>query len=367
MRIAIVNDLTIAVEALRRVLLTVSGYEVVWVAHDGAEAVARCIKDKPDLILMDLLMPIMDGVEATCEIMKNTPCSILIVTANVGQNAGKVFEAMGHGALDAADLPILGTQGNADASQALLRKIATLSKLMGSPQSSIPPRSSSLNKPATSNISTQTSKFKPQNASPLDRLQSKPPLPLVAIGSSTGGPKALAAILSRLPSDFGAAIAIVQHVDQQFSAGLVDWLNQQTPLTVKLAKTGDRLTPGTALVASTNDHLSLRADLTLHYIKEPIAYPYRPSVDVFFKSLAQHWNCKDIAVLLTGMGQDGAEGLSLLRSQGWHTIAQNKESCAVYGMPKAAIALGAAIEILPPEAIASVLIQKLKLRSFKIL
>lgn len=373
MRIAIVNDRTIEIEALRRVLLTVPGYEVAWIARDGAEAIDRCAKDTPDLLLMALLMPIMDGIEATRQIMQKTPCSILIVTANVGQNAGKVFEAMGYGALDAAEIPVLGTQGNAIASQALLNKIATLSKLIGKPpQRATPPTSASVTKPSTSNLSTQTAKRSSATAqrttqkAPLpDRPQSNRLPPLVAIGSSTGGPKALAAILSRLPADFGAAIVIVQHVDQQFSSGLVDWLNQQTPLTVKLAKTGDRLVKDTVLVAGTNDHLSLRADHTLHYIKEPVDYPYRPSVDVFFKSLAQHWSCKDIAVLLTGMGQDGAEGLSLLRSQGWHTIAQDKESCAVFGMPKAAIALGAAIEILPPEAIAAVLLQKLKLRSFK--
>lgn len=373
MRIAIVNDRTIEIEALRRVLLTVPGYEVAWIARDGAEAIDRCAKDPPDLLLMALLMPMMDGIEATRQIMQKTPCSILIMTASVGQNAGKVFEAMGYGALDAAEIPVLGTQGNAIASQALLNKIATLSKLIGKPpQRATPPTSAT--KPSTLNLSTQTAKRSSatpqratQNASLPDRPQSNRLLPLVAIGSSTGGPKALAAILSRLPADFGAAIVIVQHVDQQFSGGLVDWLNQQTPLTVKLAKTGDRLAKDTALVAGTNDHLSLRADLTLHYIKEPVDYPYRPSVDVFFKSLALHWDRKDIGVLLTGMGQDGAEGLSLLRSQGWHTIAQDKESCAVFGMPKAAIALGAAIEILPPEAIAATLIQRLKLRSSKAL
>lgn len=361
MRVAIVNDLAIAIEALRRVLLTVSDYQVAWVARDGAEAVARCSKDLPDLILMDLLMPVMDGVEATRQIMGKTPCSILIVTASVGQNAGKVFEAMGHGALDVVNIPVLGTQGNVAAAQALLNKIATLSKLMGKlPHRATPLIDSNSTKPFKSSLKTQ-------NFSSLDLSQFNSLPPLVAIGSSTGGPKALAAILSRLPADFGAAIIIVQHVDQQFSSGLVDWLNQQTPLTVKLAKTGDQLTKNTALVAGTNDHLSLRADLTLHYIREPVDYPYRPSVDVFFKSLTQYWRHKEIAVLLTGMGQDGAEGLRLLRAQGWHTIAQNKESCAVFGMPKAAIALGAAIQILPPEAIATVLLQKLKLRSLKVM
>lgn len=342
MRIAIVNDTTMAVEALKRVLLSVPSYQVAWIATDGAEAVARCAKDKPDLILMDLFMPVMDGVEATRQIMKQSPCTILIVTASVGKNAGKVFEAMGHGARDAVDTPILGTQGGTEAIQPLLAKIVTLSKLMGKPTATISKLQTSLSTSKTTSFSSTSPKT----------------FPLIAIGSSTGGPKALATILSQLPANFGAAIAIVQHVDMQFSAGLVDWLNQQTPLTVRLAKTGDRLEKGIVHVAGTNDHLSLRSDLTLHYIKEPIDYPYRPSVDVFFKSLAQHWHQKAIAVLLTGMGQDGAEGLKVLRSRGWHTIAQDEKSCIVYGMPKAAVQLNAAMEILPPDAIVKSLIQR---------
>ncbi len=340
MRIAIVNDMAMAVEALKRVLLTVPNYQVVWIARDGKEAVDRCAKDTPDLILMDLFMPIMDGVEATRQIMQQSPCAILIVTASVGNNAGKVFEAMGYGARDAVDTPILGTQESSNSHQPLLAKIVTLSKLIG--------KSST---PSTPPLPTSKPTSFSKSSTPLPRL--------VTIGSSTGGPKALATILSRLPANFGAAIAIVQHVDQQFSAGLVDWLNQQTPLTVRLANIGDRLEKGIVHIAGTNDHLSIRSDLTLYYTKEPINYPYRPSVDVFFKSLAQHWHHKEIAVLLTGMGQDGADGLKVLRETGWHTIAQDEKSSIVYGMPKAAVQLNAAIEVLPPEAIANTLIQRI--------
>jgi len=183
----------------------------------------------------------------------------------------------------------------------------------------------------------------------------------VAIGSSTGGPKALATILSQLPASFGAPIAIVQHVDAQFSSGFVDWLRQQTVLPIRIAVAGDRLVQGTVLVAGTNDHLYLKPDLTLGYTKEPINYPYRPSVDVFFKSIAQHWTRKGTAVLLTGMGRDGAEGLSVLKLQGWHTIAQDKDSCVVYGMPKAAVELNAAVEVLSPDAIGTTLRQNMTL------
>lgn len=341
MKIAIVNDMVIAVEAIRRVVLTIPEYQVAWIAKNGAEAVAKCAKDTPDLILMDLIMPVMDGVEATRQIMKQSPCAIVIVTANVGENAAKVFEALGCGALDAVNTPILGSQGKPEAALALLGKIATISKLIGKSSQTL-------------NSQLQILSRKPYS---LNFPSSLPPL--VAIGSSTGGPKALSTILSRLPANFDAAIAIVQHVDAQFAVGMIDWLNDLTPLTVKKASAGDRPEKGTVLVACTNDHLWMQPNQMLNYTKDPLDYPYRPSIDVFFKSIAQYWTPKGIAILLTGMGRDGAEGLKLLRTHGWHTIAQDKESCVVYGMPKAAIELNAAVEVLNPEAIATKLIGRL--------
>ncbi len=336
MKIAIVNDLTIAVTALRRVLQTVPEYQVIWVARDGAEAVAKCTQNTPDLILMDLLMPVMDGVEATRRIMQKTPCAIFIVTASTEQNVAKVYEAMGHGALDAIDTPVFDEQNNTQ--NKLLTKIASIRKLVKQSNSGV-----------LSKSSTQPHRS--------ERRNTLLTVPLIAIGSSTGGPKALATILSKSPAKINAAIVIIQHVDANFSTGFVDWLNQQTALPVRLAVPGERLEPGTILVAGTNDHLYLKPDLTLGYTKEPINYPYRPSVDVFFKSLAENYKRKGIAILLTGMGKDGAEGLNTLRQRGWHTIAQDKDSCVVYGMPKAAIELNAAVQILSPDKIAATLLQ----------
>ncbi len=341
MRVAIVSDMIMTVETLRRVLMTVPDYQVAWVANDGVQAIAKCAKDTPDLILMDLLMKGVDGVEVTRQIMKNSPCAILVVTANVEKHAAKVFEAMGCGVLDAVSTPVLGSSSNPSDAQELLAKIATISKLKG--------------------ISTPTAKSTTPTQSPkaqIPRFTSYVPK-LVAIGSSTGGPNALATILSDLPANFAAAVVIVQHVDAQFAPGLVEWLNQQTPLEVLMASAGSRLEVGKVLIAVTNDHLCLQSNLSLSYTKDPIDYPYRPSVDVFFKSVAQHWHRQGTAVLLTGMGRDGALGLSLLRTKGWHTIAQNQATCVVYGMPKAAVELGAAVESLPIEAIASTLIKRL--------
>ncbi|MGE5656180.1 MAG: chemotaxis response regulator protein-glutamate methylesterase [Actinomycetota bacterium] len=325
MRIAIVNDMLLAVEALRRVVVSVPDYQIAWIARDGADAVAKCAQDLPDLILMDLIMPVMDGVEASRQIMLNSPCAILVVTSTVSGNASKVFEAMGYGALDAVNTPIVGSRGTAEGGAEMLAKIATIAKLIG--------------------------KSAPTPATKLKPYSSKVP-PLIAIGSSTGGPKALAAVLSQFPANFPAAIAIVQHVDLQFASGLVDWLNEQTPLTVELASLESQLTVGKVLLAGTNDHLILQSNLTLKYTKEPRDNPYRPSVDVFFKSLVKHWPGKGVGVVLTGMGRDGAEGLKDLQSKGWHTIAQDRSTCVVYGMPKAAAELGAAEDILPLDAIA---------------
>ncbi|MCT7950052.1 chemotaxis response regulator protein-glutamate methylesterase [Ancylothrix sp. C2] len=346
MKIALVNDMATALAALRGILLKVPEYEVIWTARDGAEAVAKCSQKRPDLILMDLFMPVMDGVEATQHIMKNSPCAILIVTASKEQYFAKVYEAMGYGALDAVDTPVLERTDSPEMATQLLTKIARIGKLL---------------KPVAGNSKRAFSGERYPNKksdSKLERRTSIVDVPLVAIGASTGGPKALAAILSQLPLSFSAAVAIVQHVDGQFSSGFVEWLNQQTSLPVSLAVGGERLQKGMILVAGSNDHLYLKSDLTLGYTKHPINYPYRPSVDVFFKSLSEHWKHKGTAILLTGMGRDGAEGLGALRSVGWDTFAQNKESCVVYGMPKAAVELNAAMQVLSLEEIATTLKQK---------
>ena len=355
MRIAIVNDRVIAIEAMRRVLLTVPDYQVAWVAQNGVEAVTKCLQDTPDLILMDLLMPVMDGVETTRQIMQKAPCAILVVTADVKQNAAKVFEAMSYGALDAVNTPILGTRDTPAATQTLLRKIGTIDKLIRKPSTSAvaPTLGTSRNPAETLQQSVST-------AIPRSSVALSPTL--IAIGASTGGPKALATLLSPLPAQFPAALVIVQHVDAQFAEGLIDWLDHQTALKVKKATIGDSPQPGVVLVACTDDHLSLQANRTLTYVREPIQYPYRPSIDVFFKSLARYWRTQGTAILLTGMGRDGAEGLSLLRQKGWYTIAQDKASSVVYGMPRAAIELDAAMKVGNPSQIADYLLHSVSLK-----
>lgn len=340
MRIAIVNDLVTAVENLRRIVLSVSGMEITWIAKDGNEAVKMHCADPPDLILMDIIMPVMDGVEATRRIMKASPCPILIVTATIGTNAAKVFEAMGHGALDAVSIPPSGTGDMPEQSKSiLLKKIHLIKKIMElSPES--------------------------KKSSYTDILP-----PLVIAGSSTGGPKALARMLSAMPAKTNAAIVVVQHVDEKFSAGLADWLDAQTILPVKVAPEGGSPKENMVYVAGSNDHLIITSDFKFAYTPEPYGTNYRPSVDVFFKSVIDNWpdpfqgdlvrGRQNIAVLLTGMGKDGAEGLATLRRAGWHTIAQDERTSVVYGMPKAAMELNAAVEVLPIDDIGSSILARI--------
>jgi two-component system, chemotaxis family, response regulator WspF len=341
MRIAIVNDVLLAIETVRRVVLSAPGHQIAWIARDGLEAVELCARDRPDLILMDLIMPRLSGVEATRRIMANTPCAIVIVTASVSGNSSKVFEAMGAGALDAVNTPVMEHPSAREAGAALLAKIETIHRIIGagSGQKLFAP-AQKVARPATLRDDF-----------------------LVAIGASAGGPSALAKVLGPLSADFPAPIVVIQHVDTQFAQGLAEWLDSQTPLHVRLARQGDRPEPGTILLAGGNNHLVFTSPAHLGFTRQPVDCSYRPSIDVFFHSAARYWRGDLVAVLLTGMGRDGAEGLRALRGQRFHTIAQDAATSAVYGMPKAAAELNAASEILPLDRIGPRIVRLLSQRT----
>jgi two-component system response regulator WspF len=333
MRIAIANDMPLAVEALRRALAAEPEYQLIWVASNGEEAVSQCREDLPDLLLMDMLMPGMDGVEATRQIMHDTPCAILIVTSDVERNMSRVFDAMGAGALDVVAAPSLGPQQVLDAA-AVRRKIHNIAWMIGH----------------------KTSRSVKPTPVPSASTRGKR---LVAIGASAGGPASLVELLRQIPADFSASIVLVQHVDEVFAAGMAQWLGSESRIPVQLAREGEVLQPASVLLAGTNNHLYLAPEGRLVYRREPVDQVYRPSIDVFFESVATHWRGEAIGVLLTGMGRDGARGLKLMRERGFHTIAQDQASSAVYGMPKAAVALDAATEVLPLDRIPARLIERL--------
>lgn len=335
MRIAIVNDMLLALEALRRSVAKRNDWEIAWMARDGMEAVKKCAADTPDIILMDLIMPVMNGAEATRQIMRDSPCAILVVTATVEGNMQLVFEAMGHGALDAINTPVLGADGKLTGAAQLEGKIDLISKLIVREKQHMPAV-------VALDDTTEGNHHLPQ---------------LIVIGSSTGGPAALLEIFKVLPDGFPPAIIVVQHVDISFSADLAGWLGQHCRLPVQVVEPGCQPEKGTIWIAGTNDHLVMTAEKKLAYRKEPKDVFYRPSVDVFFHSVAANWPARGTAILLTGMGRDGAEGLLSLRKSGWHTIAQDQKTSVVFGMPKAAIECNAALKILPIDRIAQELIR----------
>jgi two-component system response regulator WspF len=340
MRIAIVNDLALAREVLRRVVQSVPGYTVAWYAEDGEVAVRKATADRPDAILMDLVMPRVDGAEATRRIMRETPCPVLVVTATVPGNFDLVFRAMGAGALDAVETPTMGGGGaiaNAEPLLARLRKLEAA--LRGDQGSAVHP------------------------ALPPDTSPSVDLPRLVAIGVSTGGPAALPVVLEALPRDFPAAVLIAQHLEADYIPGLAARLAAACPLPVRTAVEGDIPRPGVVYLAETNDHMELGQRLRLGYTAIPRTAPYRPSVDVLFASLATHSPRPGVGVLLTGMGTDGADGLLRLRAAEWHTIAQDEATSVVHGMPKAAIEKRAAIEVLPLDQIGPAIVRRVRTRA----
>jgi two-component system response regulator WspF len=338
MRIGLVNDVKLALEALRRVVVSLPSAEVAWMAQHGQEAVEKCLVDTPDLVLMDLIMPVMDGVEATRQIMQQCPCPILVVTATVKGNAEMVFAALGHGALDAVDTPVLGQQGTAAEATELVRRIRNIIRLKGGAAAGLQLPSST---PATVR-------------------QDKEAVRMVAIGASTGGPQALSQVLSKLSQPPSFAVVVIQHLDQRFVPGLAQWLARETKLPVLPVHAGDRPVRGNVHLACTADHLVMQADGRLTYVCQPADHVYRPSVDVFFHSLVAAAPPVGVAALLTGMGRDGAAGLKALRTAGWRTIVQDRATSIVWGMPGAAVELEAGEAILPVHEIAAAIECKMR-------
>jgi len=329
MRIGIANDTPMALEFLRRIVMSTGAHEVAWEAHDGAEAVRKCARDTPDLVLMDLVMPAMNGVEATRRIMQVSPCAILVVTASPRAHRFLAFDAIAAGAVDVVGTP--GEWADGRGADLLLKKIVTIGKLIGlSAKRTVRPRPAGAAPAASSDL-------------------------IIGIGASTGGPAAVVEVLSALPAGLPASIVVVLHVDVQFARGMAEWMDGLVDLPVLIADEGERPRPGAVLLAATNEHLVLGRNQTFHYTKEPRNYPYRPSADAFFQSLVSFWRGAAVGVLLTGMGRDGAKGLMAMRRKGWHTIAQDEDSSMVYGMPKAAAAIGAAREVLPLHRIGAAL------------
>ena len=342
MRIAVASANESAIQLLQELLARARPlHDLIWIARHQTGVLWRCQQDRPDLLLLDSRLP-NAGREPDIipQIMSSCPCGILLLTTSADGNIASVYEAMSRGALDRFSLRLDGG-GRDELGQALFAKLARLGPLL---------RAGPRDRPTPTGAPATT----PVGGTPAGGVEPRP-TPLAAIGSSTGGPQALAEILTGLPRTFPACVIIVQHFDPAYADGLTSWLSDQSGFAVRLAVVGDRPAPGEVLVAAADSHLVMRRGGSLGYDKEPSATPYRPNIDVFFRSLVAHGPRQAAAVLLTGMGADGAEGLKQLRQSGWLTIAQDRATSVVYGMPKAAAEIGAASMILPLPRVAPTL------------
>jgi chemotaxis response regulator CheB len=336
MRIGIVDEARRAALLTRAVLLG-PDHEVMWVADTEAALVERCAWGVPDLVLVNVDLSSVDGLAAIHRIVRDARGAVLVTVAGQA-DPGRVFEAIGHGALDAIALNDAGDA--ADIAGVLLPKIAAIARWIGKNVGRSP------SAPAVGDRGAACHR-------------------LIAIGASAGGPAALSVVLRGLPRTLPAGLVVVQHLGEDFTVGVTEWLQRSTSLDVRVAREGDRPAAGTVLVAGGNEHLVFTSAGRLGYTPEPREKIYRPSIDVFFQSLCRLWRGSAVGVLLTGMGRDGAQGLQALRAHGCHTIAQDEATCAVYGMPKAAAALNAAVDILPLDAISGRIIDLMRTRPVK--
>ncbi len=319
MRVGIVHDNLESTHFLHYLLVDI-GHEVIWTATNGQTAIEQSKQNLPDLILFKLTLPDTSCSETIKILMADASTTIVVISQSIKKQPGKIFEAMSAGALDALNEP---ATDDPESIQELKRKIKNISYL-------------------------HKSANKRQRKTQITIEQD---LPLIAIGSSTGGPAALVNVLSKLNPEIHAVVVIIQHMDNQFSRGMVKWIDEQTDIKVEIAKDDHKPESGIVYIAGTDDHLILKENGRFGYTPEPVDYPYRPSVDAFFESAITHWPNKIVGILLTGMGRDGASGLLSLNNRGMFTIAQDEATCAVYGMPKAAIELNAASKILPIDKI----------------
>lgn len=331
-KVLIVNDSFMCQEMLKRTIRTDPALSLVGIANNGKEAIELVQSRMPDIVLMDICMPEMNGVEATLQIMKENPLPILIVTATIKGHMSAIYDALKYGALEAIKTPTL------EKTTELIERIKIVSQLDSTLMNTL--------------NSSETEIFEKEKTLSSDMSKTrKMANSLVAIGASTGGPQALIQALKSIPADVPASFLIIQHIDVDFSSGFAEWLDKNCDVAISEAKEGDLLTVGKGYVCAGNKNMMVSSAGKIEYAKESPVGVIAPSIDVCFKSVAEHYGEKAVGVLLTGMGKDGAKGLKEIQVAGGKTIAQDQETSLIYGMPKAAKEMGAADFVLPLKSV----------------
>jgi two-component system chemotaxis response regulator CheB len=342
-RVLVVDDSALMRKLIPAILERDSSIEVVGTAMDGAFALRKIEELHPDVITLDLEMPRMDGMETLRLIMRRAPLPVIVFSTHSREGAYATFKALALGAIDFVAKPKNAAAGHLDAiAVQLIEKIKVAKRASGrTMRQSVP-------------VETQPVAKKVVRAT-------LPPNRIVAIGISTGGPNALQYVLSQIPADFAASTLIVQHMPEGFTEMFAKRLDECCALDVHEARSGDLLVAGRVLICPGNRHMMVRrmprGDMVVLSDGPPMN-GHRPSADVLFHSVAQEFGLTAIGVIMTGMGDDGAEGLGAIKAAGGMTVAQSEDTCVVSGMPRAAIAKGYANKIVSLDALSSFLVSQ---------
>jgi two-component system chemotaxis response regulator CheB len=339
-RVLVVDDSALMRKLIPAILARDSSIEVVGTAMDGAFALKKIEELKPDVVTLDLEMPRMDGMETLRLIMQRAPLPVILFSTHSKEGGYATLKALAMGAVDFLAKPKDAAVGRLeDIADRLITKIKVAKRAAGR---KLPPA-----------VIEETS-------APKKRVRAAlPPRRVIAIGISTGGPNALQFVLSQIPADFQSTIVIVQHMPEGFTEMFAKRLDECCALDVHEARSGDLLLAGRVLICPGNRHMMLRrmprGDMVVLSDAPPVN-GHRPSADVLFHSLAQEFGLTAVGVLMTGMGDDGAEGLGAIKAAGGMTIAQSEDTCVVSGMPRAAILKGYASKIIPLDGLGSHLV-----------
>lgn len=332
-KVLVVDDSLVMRKAISRMLSKDANIQVVGTAVDGRDAIEKIEALKPDVITLDIEMPVMDGLEALRQIMSKNPIPVIMMSALTKEGAEITMEALSLGACDYVTKDFANVSSSLAAKETeLIVKIKNVAK----------------NKVRFLLRKLDVTK-KPISLNPDQKIKHE----ILSIGASTGGPPALQHILSNLPKDFPVPIVIAQHMPKLFTQSFSQRLDAVSQLHVKEAEENEPLVPGVALIAPGNTHVALRRkgrEVVIEFVSGA-QYIYRPSVDLLMSSTAEAYEAQSIGVILTGMGNDGLNGMKEMKSKNGYVIAQDEETCVVYGMPKAVVTAKLADVILPIDKI----------------
>lgn len=342
-KVLVVDDSALMRKLIPSILARDPLIEVVGTAMDGAFALKKIEELRPDVVTLDLEMPRMDGMETLRLIMRRAPMPVVLFSTHSKEGAYATLKALALGAIDFVPKPQDAAAGHLDSiAELLIEKIKVAKRAAGR---KLP--------------AAVVSDDPPQRKKKSDRAAIAPNR-IVAIGISTGGPNALQYVLSQIPSDFPASILVVQHMPEGFTEMFAKRLDECCALDVQEARSGDLLVASRVLICPGNRHLMVRrmprGDMAVLSDGPPVN-GHRPSADVLFHSVAQQFGLTAVGLLMTGMGEDGAEGLGAIKDAGGMTIAQSEDTCVVSGMPRAAISKGYAHKVVPLDSLPGFLVQ----------